>query len=181
MPLVVLENICWAFNSYEGTYQLQTVYVENAPFVNAFKMDCIGAIDTIPHAVFNVIKDEIADRLYSSSLSSGEASAAISTAPAAPAAGASRATAASAIDGEGSKRRRIAMDAAGFAEPARSTASSRKGAGKSKAQHKELATQRYEDYASDDDEADIYTPGGTSSSSSSQGGAASSSCDGEED
>lgn len=100
-----------------------------------------------------------------------------STAPAAPAAGASRATAASAIDGEGSKRRRIAMDAAGFAEPARSTASSRKGAGKGKAQHKET-TQRFEDYASDDDEADIYTPAGTSSS---QGGAASSSCDGEED
>lgn len=50
VPLVVLEKICWAGYSYEGTFQLQTVYLDNMPFVAPFRMDCIGAIDTIPMA-----------------------------------------------------------------------------------------------------------------------------------
>lgn len=187
MPLVVLENICWAFNSYEGTFQLQTVYLENTPFVAPFRMDCVGAIDTIPITAFSQIKNEVVARLYSpSAAAAGASAAAIATCSAAAASAASGSaatsgpTAASAIAGEGAKRRRIVMEGAGFAEPPRSAASPRKSGSKGKGNRKEPATQRYEDYGSDVDEADIYDSAGTSSSSS-QGGAGSSSCDGEEE
>lgn len=174
VPLVVLENICWAFNSFEGTFQLQTVYLENTPFVAPFRMDCVGAIDTIPMTAFSQIKNEVVARIYGpSAAAAGASAAAIATSSAAAAsaassgsAGSSGPTAASAIAGEGNKRRRIA--------------SPRKSGGKGKANRKVPATQRYDDYGSDVDEADIYDSAGTSSSSS-QGGAGSSSCDGEEE
>ena len=184
VPLVVLENICWAFNSYEGMFQLQTVYLDNMPFVAPFRMDCIGAIDTIPMAAFTQIKNEVVARLYGpSETSAGASAAAIATSSAAAASAASSGsadaaaslgpTAGSAIAGEGSTRRRIVMNCPGFASATRSGASLRKGAGKGK--RKAPATQRYEYSDSDVDEADLAGAAGCSSSSSSEGGAAGSS------
>lgn len=52
IPLMVMDGLCWAFNSVEGLYQLHTIYVPNTPFVKPLKIDCVGAMDTIPPGVF---------------------------------------------------------------------------------------------------------------------------------